>query len=100
MFDEFIINFAFYYLIFFLNLALILIWYINVLWNKPQVLFYFYRESETITSLDDIYQTGTFVQVQEMHDTGEKLRMIIAGHRRFLEFFFLCGYWWKNEFIL
>ena len=42
-----------------------------------------FRESETITSLDDIYQTGTFVQVQEMHDTGDKLRMIIAGHRRF-----------------
>jgi len=40
------------------------------------------KESETITSLDDIHHTGTFVQVQEMHDTGDKLRMIIAGHRR------------------
>lgn len=40
------------------------------------------KESETISSLDEIYETGTFVQVQEMHETGDKLRMIIAGHRR------------------
>ena len=44
---------------------------------------FFFRDSETIRSLDDIHHTGTFVQVQEMHDTGDKLRMIIAGHRRF-----------------
>ena len=47
---------------------------------------FFSRESETITSLDDIHHTGTFVQVQEMHDTGDKLRMIIAGHRRYGNF--------------
>eukprot|EP00794_Sanderia_malayensis_P009736 gene9736-10731_t len=40
------------------------------------------KESETIESLDEIHHTGTFVQVQELHDTGDKLRMIIAGHRR------------------
>eukprot|EP00795_Rhopilema_esculentum_P005945 gene5945-11297_t len=40
------------------------------------------KETETIESLDEIYNTGTFVQVQELHDTGDKLRMIIAGHRR------------------
>ena len=25
---------------------------------------------------------GTFVQIAELHDTGEKMRMIVQGHRR------------------
>lgn len=33
-------------------------------------------------SLDDIYSTGTFVQIHEMQDLGDKLRMIVMGHRR------------------
>lgn len=39
-------------------------------------------DSDVIHSLDDIYHTGTFVQITEMHDTGDKIRMIINGHRR------------------
>jgi len=39
-------------------------------------------DKETITSLDEIYPVGTFVQITEMHDAGDKLRMIISGHRR------------------
>ena len=35
-----------------------------------------------ISSLDEIYKVGTFVQIMELHDTGEKMRMIIQGHRR------------------
>ena len=60
--------------------------YSVVLYEVYQSVLYPFRESETVTSLEDIYQIGTFVQIQEMHDTGEKLRMIIAGHRRFLDF--------------
>lgn len=33
-------------------------------------------------SLEDIYSTGTFVQIHEMQDLGDKLRMIVMGHRR------------------
>ncbi|XP_047127489.1 lon protease homolog, mitochondrial isoform X1 [Hydra vulgaris] len=39
-------------------------------------------DKETIQSLDEIYNIGTFVQITEMHDSGDKLRLIITGHRR------------------
>jgi len=39
-------------------------------------------DKELIYALDDVYQVGTFVQIQEMQDTGDKLRIIITGHRR------------------
>lgn len=35
-----------------------------------------------VESLDEIYHTGTFVQIHEMQDLGDKLRMIVMGHRR------------------
>ena len=42
----------------------------------------FSNEDEVMTSLDDIHNVGTFVQITELHDTGDQLRMIIQGHRR------------------
>lgn len=39
-------------------------------------------ESDVVASLDDVYSTGTFVQIHEMQDLGDKLRMIVMGHRR------------------
>ncbi|KAK2559264.1 Lon protease-like protein [Acropora cervicornis] len=39
-------------------------------------------EAETITSLDDIYQVGAFVQITELYDMGDKMRMVVLGHRR------------------
>ena len=39
-------------------------------------------ETELVQKLEDIYNTGTFVQIQEMQDMGDKLRMIVMGHRR------------------
>uniref|UniRef100_A0A8C4T0K5 Lon protease homolog, mitochondrial n=1 Tax=Erpetoichthys calabaricus TaxID=27687 RepID=A0A8C4T0K5_ERPCA len=41
------------------------------------------NESDVVGSLDDIYHTGTFVQIHEMQDLGDKLRMIVMGHRRY-----------------
>lgn len=35
-----------------------------------------------VESLDEVYHTGTFVQIHEMQDLGDKLRMIVMGHRR------------------
>ncbi|OQV18414.1 Lon protease-like protein, mitochondrial [Hypsibius exemplaris] len=35
-----------------------------------------------IKSLDDIYPVGTFVQIHEMQDHGDKLRMVVLAHRR------------------
>ncbi|XP_056131990.1 lon protease homolog, mitochondrial [Lampris incognitus] len=40
------------------------------------------NESDVVESLDAIYPTGTFVQIHEMQDLGDKLRMIVMGHRR------------------
>ena len=38
-----------------------------------------------VTSLDKLYDVGTFVQIYELHDTGNQMRMIIQGHRRWVE---------------
>ncbi|XP_073442422.1 lon protease homolog, mitochondrial isoform X2 [Dendrobates tinctorius] len=40
------------------------------------------NESDSVGSLDEIYHTGTFVQIHEMQDMDDKLRMIVMGHRR------------------
>ncbi|KAM4809164.1 lon protease homolog, mitochondrial [Rhinophrynus dorsalis] len=40
------------------------------------------NESDVVGSLDEIYNTGTFVQIHEMQDMDDKLRMIVMGHRR------------------
>ena len=40
------------------------------------------NESDVIRSLDEIYEVGTFVQITELHDIGDCIRMIIQGHRR------------------
>lgn len=42
------------------------------------------NDAETVTSLDDIYQVGSFVQITELYDMGDKMRMVVLGHRRFV----------------
>ena len=42
----------------------------------------FRNESDVVTNLDEIYSIGTFVQIHELQDLGDKLRMIVMGHRR------------------
>lgn len=46
------------------------------------------NEAETVTSLDDIYQVGAFVQITELYDMGDKIRMVVLGHRRLVQFQF------------
>ena len=33
-------------------------------------------------NLDEIYSVGTFAQIREVQDLGDKLRMVVMGHRR------------------
>ncbi|PIK52096.1 putative lon protease-like, mitochondrial [Apostichopus japonicus] len=40
------------------------------------------EDVELVKSPDDIYSIGSFSQIHEMHDLGDKLRMIVMGHRR------------------
>lgn len=49
------------------------------------------NDSDVVESLDAIYSTGTFVQIHEMQDLGDKLRMIVMGHRRLETLLLLVG---------
>lgn len=40
------------------------------------------NESDIVRSLDEIHPVGTFSQIHEIQDLGDKLRMIVMGHRR------------------
>lgn len=35
-----------------------------------------------MSDLDELYSIGTFAQITELQDLGDKLRMIVLGHRR------------------
>ncbi|KAG0710154.1 Lon protease, mitochondrial [Chionoecetes opilio] len=39
-------------------------------------------EREVIDSMSDLHPVGTFVQIHELQDMGDKLRMIVMAHRR------------------
>ena len=38
--------------------------------------------SEVVSNIDDIYPVGTFVQIHELQDLGDRIRMIVMAHRR------------------
>ena len=40
------------------------------------------NEDETIKDLDEIHSIGTFAQIIEMHDLGDKIRLVVMAHRR------------------
>lgn len=40
------------------------------------------NEKEVVEDISEVYDVGTFVQIHEMVDMGDKLRMIVMGHRR------------------
>lgn len=40
------------------------------------------NEKEIVDKLSDIYDVGSFAQIQEMQDLGEKLRLVVTAHRR------------------
>lgn len=44
---------------------------------------YFGRnEAEIVQNLDDIYPVGTFAQIHEVQDLGNRLRLVVMAHRR------------------
>jgi hypothetical protein len=38
--------------------------------------------ADVVKSLDEVYKIGAFVQIHEVHDMGDRLRMIVMAHRR------------------
>lgn len=40
------------------------------------------NESEVVNNVDDVYNVGVFVQIHEMQDLGDRLRLVVMAHRR------------------
>lgn len=40
------------------------------------------NKSDVVQKLSDVHNVGTFAQIQEMQDLGDKLRLVITAHRR------------------
>lgn len=40
------------------------------------------NEKEVVDRLDEVHEMGTFAQIQEIQDMGDKLRLVVVAHRR------------------
>lgn len=40
------------------------------------------NKHEVVQKLSDVYEIGSFAQIQEMQDLGDKLRLVVTAHRR------------------
>lgn len=40
------------------------------------------NEKQVVDSLDEVYKVGTFGQIHEMQDLGDRLRLVVMSHRR------------------
>lgn len=40
------------------------------------------NKSEVVQKLSDVYAVGSFAQIQEMQDLGDKVRLVVTAHRR------------------
>lgn len=54
--------------------------------NQPYVGIFMKRDDENkndlVQNVSDVYNIGTFAQIQEMQDLGDKLRLVVTAHRR------------------
>lgn len=68
------------------NPALIEVLRRKVKLNQPYAGIFMKRdeenEKEVVDKLDDVYPVGTFAQIQEIQDMGDKLRLVVVAHRR------------------
>lgn len=44
--------------------------------------YFFRNDSQVVLNLDDVYNVGTFVQIHELQDVGDRLRLVVMAHRR------------------
>lgn len=40
------------------------------------------NESEVVNNVSDVHNVGVFVQIHEMQDLGDRLRLVVMAHRR------------------
>lgn len=54
--------------------------------NQPYVGIFMKKEEENkhevVAKISDVYEIGSFAQIQEMQDLGDKLRCVVTAHRR------------------
>ncbi|KAG7196808.1 hypothetical protein KM043_016921 [Ampulex compressa] len=54
--------------------------------NQPYVGLFLKKseenEAEIVRNIDDVYSIGTFAQIHEMQDLGNRLRLVVMAHRR------------------
>lgn len=54
--------------------------------NQPYVGIFLKKDEdnkhEIVAKLSDVYEVGSFAQIQEMQDLGDKLRLVVTAHRR------------------
>lgn len=54
--------------------------------NQPYVGIFLKKDDENkheiVQKISDVYEIGTFAQIQEMQDLGDKLRLVVTAHRR------------------
>ncbi|XP_012261810.2 lon protease homolog, mitochondrial isoform X2 [Athalia rosae] len=54
--------------------------------NQPYVGIFLKRseenEAEVVQNLDEVYSVGTFAQIHEVQDLGDRLRLVVMAHRR------------------
>lgn len=54
--------------------------------NQPYVGIFMKRDDDNkndlVQNVSDVYNIGSFAQIQEMQDLGDKLRLVVTAHRR------------------
>lgn len=54
--------------------------------NQPYIGLFLKKDEENkaeiVQKLSDVFEIGTFAQIQEMQDLGDKLRCVVTAHRR------------------
>lgn len=46
------------------------------------IIYFSRNESEVVSSLDEVYSIGSFAQIHELQDLGDKVRVVLMAHRR------------------
>jgi hypothetical protein len=44
--------------------------------------FFFRNESDVVNNMSEVYPIGTFAQIHEIQDLGDRLRLVVMAHRR------------------
>jgi Lon-like ATP-dependent protease len=46
------------------------------------LLLLYRNESDVMNNINDVYSIGTFAQIHEVQDLGDRMRLVVMAHRR------------------